>query len=446
MRKILLSSLVLASFLYAQAAPQVEITSEDIKTQNEISDANTKDITPKSLDDFFDEFANDFDINYGETKNGKTFYTGIGNAIVKENDPQFAQALEIAYQRAMLDLQKEFIKDAFGRTASSKILSYESDQSTNAREFEELAKGGTLSQIWDKITQLAGAKLDKALQDLGINTEGLTQERKKTLLKDNFIQKTMTNAFGSMQGLVPVQTIVTHKRGEYQIGVIAVISDKTRQIARDMQLKRQSLIKGKGGKKLVDYLPKDKKGFLNEYGIRLVYDENGAPVILSYGNWGFVSNSNSRVTNAIEKQAKETAVAKADAAILEFINISVSLNEERLSGDDMQQILKQSINLNDNSIKEEEQIIANVIDKVNQTIKSNSSGQLRGIRTLKNWSVTSDNGVEHIGVVRFYSYENYENTSKALEPTKLYDTKTNNANSSSKTQRKSNVVNDLDDF
>ncbi len=83
----------------------------------------------------------------------------------------------------MLNLQTEFIKDAFGRIAVSKIQNYESDGSSNAKEFEELSKGGVLSQIFDKLTQLTGAKLDKALKDLGINVEGLTEERKKTLLK-----------------------------------------------------------------------------------------------------------------------------------------------------------------------------------------------------------------------------------------------------------------------
>lgn len=442
MKKILLSSLVLASFLYAQASPKFEVTQEDVKVQNEVSDASTKDITPKSLDEFFEEFANEFEISYGQTQNGKTFYTGIGNAAVKENDPQFAQALEIAYQRAILDLQKEFIKDAFGRTATSKISSYESDQSTNNREFEELPKGGAFGQIWDKITQLAGAKLDNALKDLGVNTQGLSEEQKKTLFKDSFLQKTLTTAFGSMQGLVPVQTLVTHKRGEYQIGVIAVVSDKTRQLARDMQYKRKSLIQGKGGKKLLEYLPKDNKGFLNEYGIRLVYDESGAPIIISYGNWGFVPNANNRITNSLEKQAKETASSKADAAILEFINVSVSMSDERLSGDDIQQVIKQSTNLNDGSVQQEDQTFTNIIDKVNQTIKSQASGQLKGIRTLKSWSTTSDNGVEHVGVVRYYSYANVENTNQALNP----KSSSKSGGSGQKAQRKSNVVNTIDDF
>lgn len=57
-----------------------------------MSDASTKDIAPKSLDDFFDEFANDFGIEYGQTKEDKTFYIGKSTVAVNDTDPQFAQA------------------------------------------------------------------------------------------------------------------------------------------------------------------------------------------------------------------------------------------------------------------------------------------------------------------------------------------------------------------
>ncbi|EOZ1984436.1 TPA: hypothetical protein R6P62_001390 [Campylobacter jejuni] len=392
---LFIGSLVMASLLYAQGSQPVEITQQDINIQNEMSDASTKDITPKSIEDFFEEFADNFGIEYGITKDGKTFYTGKGTVAVNDTDPQFAQALQNAYQKAMLNLQSEFIRDAFGRIATSRIQNYEADNSTNAKEFDELPKGDKVDQILNKLTQLAGAQLDKALKDLGIDTNSLSEDRKKTLLKQEFLNKTMTNAIGSMSGLVPVQTIVTQRRGEYDIGVIAVISNKTRQLAKDMALARQSAIKGKG-KAISEYLPKDTKGFLNEYGIRLVYDENGAPIILSYGNWGYVADpSNAKKTNILEDRAKETALTI-------------------------------------------------IIDKVNSKIKASASGKIRGIRTLKKWSYTSENGIEHVGAVRFYSYENLANTNEALN-SKSNATK-NEAKKSSSIQRSSNVVNSMDDF
>ncbi|MEB2822197.1 DUF6844 domain-containing protein [Campylobacter upsaliensis] len=442
MKKILINSLILVGFLYAKP---IEISQNDINLQNELSDASQKDISPQSLDDFFDEFAQKYDIEYSQTKDGKTFYTGEAEVLLKENDPEFAKALSVAYQRAILNLQRNFIKDTFGRSATERISKYYADNSTNTKEFEELSKGGTMEQIFDKLTQLVGAKLDTALQDLGINAEGLSEERKKTLLKDEFLSKTIVNAVGQMSGLVPVQSVITHKNGAYRIGVVAVISNKTRQIARDMALGRESLIKGKG-KNIMEYLPKENAGFVNEYGIRLVYDENGSPVILSYGHWGFVPNANdARITNRLESASKESALNQADAAIIEFINLNVSLKDEQTTGDSFEQSIKQSVSINDGSTEEIESTMANVIDKINQQVKTKSSGKIRGIRTLKRWSFTAENGVEHTGVVRAYSFANLKNTNEMLQQ-KPNSQNTNSKSSGEKVQRSSNIVNSIDDF
>lgn len=164
-KKILINSLILVGFLYAKP---IEISQNDINLQNELSDASQKDISPQSLDDFFDEFAQKYDIEYSQTKDGKTFYTGEAEVLLKENDPEFAKALSVAYQRAILNLQRNFIKDTFGRSATERISKYYADNSTNAKEFEELSKGGTMEQIFDKLTQLVGAKLDTALQIWGL--------------------------------------------------------------------------------------------------------------------------------------------------------------------------------------------------------------------------------------------------------------------------------------
>ncbi len=246
-----------------------------------------------------------------------------------------------------------------------------------------------------------------------------------------------------MSGLVPVQTIITQRRGQYDIGVIAVVSSKTRQLAKDMVLSRKSNITGKG-KNISEYLSQDDKGFLNEYGIRLVYDEKGLPVILSYGNWGYVADTNNaKKTNILEDKAKNTAATIADVAIVEFINTNLSLVDETTTGESYEEIIKQSFNINDNTTQEETQNFMNIIEKINTKIKASASGKIRGISTLKKWSYTSDNGVEHVGVVRFYSYANVANINETLNPK---SSKVPIKKSSSNIQRSSNVVNDIDDF
>ena len=133
----------------------------------------------------------------------------------------------------------------------------------------------------------------------------------------------------------------------------------------------------------------------------------------------------------------------ADAAIIEFINTNLSLKNEEVTGDNYEELIKQSINVNDGSTEEQTKSITNIIDKVNKKVKASASGSIKGIRTLKKWSYTSENGIEHVGVVRFYSYANVENTNEALKSNSQSQIKEKR---SSNIQRSSNVVNSVDDF
>lgn len=456
MRKIIFGSLFIAGLLWAQGSQPVEISQQDINLQNEISDANNKDTKVKTIKDFFKEFKNNYDIEFGDTQNGITFYSGSNLVSKGADDPDFSRALSIAYQRALLKVQAEYIKDNFGRQASQKLLDYERDESSNAREFEDLPKGGTLKQIWDKVTRLAGAKLDKALQDLGVSAEGLTEEQKKKIFQNKFMMDNLVKAAGSMKGLVTVQTFVAQNEdGAYEVGVIAVMSNKTVQIAEDMRLQRESLIKGKGGKPIKEYLPKNEKDFVNEYGTRLVYDENGSPMILSYGSWGFVPRSKDSIELSRQREhALKQATLQANAAIIEFINIAINTADTGNIGEELSTELTKTVNIQDGSDFIKEENFNNVLDKVKEYVKTKSEGNLRGIRTLEDWAYTAENGARHVGVVRYYSFRNVENAneiigiqqSNAKGVSKDDSTEHIQNKAVERVERKSNMINSIDDF
>ena len=82
-------SCVILACLMATHVSATEISQTDINEQNNISDAATKDITPKTLDDFFDEFANRHSIQYGEDSTGKVFFTGRATVALSATDPSF---------------------------------------------------------------------------------------------------------------------------------------------------------------------------------------------------------------------------------------------------------------------------------------------------------------------------------------------------------------------
>lgn len=442
-----IASIAFACLLTAQVSSANEVSQADIDEQNTLSDSSTNDITPKTLEDFFDEFSDQYSIQYGEDNNGKVFFTGRATVALPATDPSFAKALNLAFDNAMLNMQSSFVRDAFGR--QSRVLQQKlfSDDSTNAREFEKLPAEGKLSQIFDKAVKLTGAKLDSALKDMGIEVdEGLSEERKKVLFTDSLVQKISETAFGGMQGLVPVQSSMTQiSSNSYEVGVIAVMSDKTKQIANDMRLKRASLVTGKG-KKIKDILPAKNEDFISEHGIRMVYNENGEPMIISYGQWSYQPASDPYMNNRKKEVATEQAISRADAAVSSFINTAIQFKRSAESSLDIENSLTEVIKGNDVLLTEK--TAKDIIDITSKEVTARSDMSLRGLRTLKRWSAKDANGVTYVGVVRFYTHANVENINRMITPPKKQTNNTTPAaeKSSQSMTRKSRVVNDMDDF
>lgn len=445
--KIFFLSMIFGVFLNATSTKSEIINANDISQQNSLSDASTQDITPKSVEDFFDEFAANHGITYGNTDKGRTFLTGKATTIKGANDAEFAKALSLAYNKALLGLQSEFIRDSFGKISIKTLKSDFSDNSSNAKEFDKLPPESAFSQILEKLSNLAGAKLDEMLEKLGVDAnKGISKERKKVLAAEKFIKDTTTKALGQISGLVPIQTVVTKNGANYDVGVIAVISNKTIQIANDMKNKRNSLIKGKG-KSIKELIPQKNEDFLNEFGIRLVYDENAKPVILSYGRWGYVKNSSDDYINSRQKDiAINSAIAQADGAISEFVLTNLSFSENKKFGEEIEHAITQTINSSETT--ESEAVLKHIIDKTTSEIKAHSTMSLKGIRTLKRWVATDENGVEHVGVVRFYSYENVKNTDEFINSAKKAEKNSQNSpkNESKDASRTSKMVNNIEDF
>lgn len=466
MKKILLSVALIATLAYAQneanlegenadivtamaSLPPQEITQNDISIQNEISDAKNKDITPKSVDEFFEEFAQNHNIAYGVSEGGKVFFTGKATVALPSTDPSFAKALSLAFDEAMLNLQAEFVRDAFGRQSITQIQKFFSDDSTNAREFEDLPPEGVFTQLMNKATSLVGAQLDKALESLGVNMSGLTEERKKVLFMDTLIQQMQTLAAGAMQGLVPVQTVSTKvSDSHYEVGVIAVMSPKTAQVASDIKRKRPSVIKG-NGKNVREFLPANNQDYLNEYGIRMVYNEKGSPVIISYGQWSYLPDDDVYVSNRKKQNATEQAISRADSAIAGFVNTSVNFKRSQENSKEIENSITQIIK--SDHVSEKTENAKNIIDTTTKEVIARSSLQLKGIRTLKTWSAKDSNGIEYVGAVRMYSYDNVANTNEILKTSQdaaqgRVVEKPSAARNSNDVSKKSHIVNDMNDF
>jgi len=447
LKSILMGALFISMNLNAEEIQNSNVISKsDIEKQNEMS--KSEPAKKESMREFFRRVAKEMGFNtYGAKKEGTMFFFK-GEAIVslKPTDPDFGKALIIAYEKAIIDLQSNYIIDTFGKTSSERISKLYQDKSTNAKKFEEEIKNeGKVEGVINKALDFVEAKLDEGLEEMGKNPERLNQKQKKSLFKNEFIKLVLTTSYGTMSGLVPIKTKVTSdKKGNYSVGVVAVISEKTKQIARDMTLKRKSIIKGKG-RDINTLIPQNNEEFLNELGIRLTYDLEGKPTIISYGRWSY---SNDSSDSYINKMAVQTALDQsktlADAMIVEFMNTRLSFKQNSETGEIIDRGITQEIDSENGAENISEEVIKNIVDKISKEIKATATGSLRGISTLTDWEATDKNGINHVGVVRVWSYDTVSAVNNMLKPKKVTNSGTSKTSVTNTFESKQ--VNDVSDF
>jgi hypothetical protein len=445
-------------------SPVSKATAGDVdETQNDLSSANAiAEQNPETLNDWKRDFEDKFGVTIGITEDGKTFF--FGEAVVRVNplDSAYAKELALTYDKAMLNLQSNFILQTYGDFAAQAISDEFVDDSTNAREFapvklKEEAAQGKVGLILDKFVDVVDKKLDAMLVEQGVPVDEIqkqTIEQKKLLFKDNFRKDMTKKAFASMSGLVPVQTkILTTSRGgkkTVKLGIIAIMSDKTVQFAKDMAKRRTTNVKGKPSS-IKNILPLDSKGYLDEVGLRYVYDKKGRPMLISYGRWSVVGKtSNAARYERKIQNAKEKARMFAEANIGEFMKSNInaaqgvvaeSINEEVAS--------KISTIENNKVINEEEQSkeIGETLDKSFKKLTRSSKFKLRGTSQITTWEATDENGILHVGSVVSWTYSQLENANNIVNGTKKKKyVKKQKKKPAKNVSRSSRVVNSMDDF
>jgi hypothetical protein len=436
--KISAISIALSAMLFAntdaqpigQDMPQNEtqgVTATDTD-QTAISIPQADDNIPaQSFGEWSDEFLAKFGYNYGITKNGKTFFRASEVVTVKPTDPAFGKELQFAYEKAFLKLQADFILQTYGTIVGQTVSDYFEDDSTNAKEFEpvkveESTKKGKLSSMLDKAIAVLDKKLDQILEEQGVEKSELNKmsvAQKKKLFKDNIANSSMKKAYQSISGLVPVKTTIvkdSNSAGSFvRVGIIAVMSDKTLQFAKDMSKKRPTHIRGKG-KNLRDVMPIKDKDYLNEIGIRYLYGEDGRPMLLSYGRWSVVNKSNnpSRYAKKIET-AKAKAMTIAQIAISQFQSTQITAQESAEAESISEEIAKKVTNFEGDEIMgtdESVDTINETLDKYFKKIKAKTKMKLRGTSLVRSWEAKDENGIIHVGSVVAWSYDTLESANE----------------------------------
>ncbi|MHC5065852.1 MAG: DUF6844 domain-containing protein [Planctomycetota bacterium] len=368
-------------------------------------------MTPSEMvEDSFRRFATSKNISYGTVDDrGRRYYRAQAQVDKASASADWARARALAYEEALLKIWVEHAKGIYGRNEVELLNELEENNSEDAETFpEDLPTESRLQAIVDKLLKLADEKLNEKLREIGIDPAEFSAkpaEQKKTLFRKEMVKKMMTRAVGSVTGIMPIQTIEgSDGAGTHSIGVIAVHSPKTQQLAHDIQKGKAPLLTGKPKKKLQEQIPRSAKDRANMFGVRVLFDENGSPCIVSYGQWSHnYTGSSLRQRERRNESALRRARELADAQITLFTNANLSFSSDSTVGQAIEEVM-----VKDGDGNERRDEINKVIDTAFEKAKATARSSLAGRRDFDTWRYRHPYGQEISGCIRVWTIESKE--------------------------------------
>ena len=416
MKKIVpLGLAILSSFTFSfsqeqpSSKPQEKAATIEFISPQSAQDMDASDIVERQIEDF----ANRLGISYGVPDNkGRIFFYSVRTLNV--HSPNFIKARIAAFDKAYLEAQRDLAlylgKDIFTKTLAKTLEDYSEGKGLENKQ-------SNWQVLKKKLLALTDAALNKALEKLGVNPEKLgsmSLAEKRTLFLDTIKRQTIIKTFHELSGSVPVKTFEgINKDSNYAVGVILMYSPKLKQVAYDIVHKRESVYwNPKKGKPINAYLPKTDKGWYSSWNVRVVWDKQGYPAILSFGQWGENWSKNPKKRERYKKHIYHMADTLADAYIADFLAASVAATKmsEAGAGTKTVQILDPE--------QPVEKDIESTYDKYKEEIKRTAKVlNIRGIGTVARRTIYPKIGDRRfiIGVVvKAYTYESAQKA-KGLE-------------------------------
>ncbi|GAA3716489.1 hypothetical protein GCM10022421_25360 [Oceanisphaera sediminis] len=347
---------------------------------------------------------------------------GVADVSRPPTSPDWADARSIAYLQAQTKAREALIKELY-ISISSEVMR-EAFKTNQQPEFtpEELQRSGKLEAMFDKVVAVADASLDQKLVELGVDPQefNAAPPSKRKLMMRKAISRTVnTQSRGEIGGAMIIRTFeITDKNGNTSVAAVLSTSNKMKNVLASL---RQS--KGhvqpepeKRGINLDNFLESNKANLMYEYGVKLMHDEQGYPMLVSFGMAGNDCNPvDYEECNDNRDFAFIEAEQEAYAHISEAYNLYGSVNTETSKG----QVREKNATLTKTDAGEEtlEELTTKLLKETRQMSKMSSSVKgLVGLQVAKRWThkhPTSDREINGVVVAWHPQKEQAMRTFKA---------------------------------
>lgn len=321
----------------APAEPAAVLADEMNKTVSTHANAPTaSSIVQKDIEDYCREAK----ITLGTvTPKGAKYLAHVEPVLAKAGSPNFVRSRSLAFAKAYQNALAEYVIGKVGETATETLVTYFDDDSSDRLE-PATTIAGTQERIKEKVDQLTEAQLDKGLRELGVTPAGSITEV-RALARNIILSKSIKTAAGAASGVVPVQTFEGWNESPdasvqlYAVGVIVRGGRDTEAVANALRAKEKpALQKPELAISVADAMPSDEE-LVSQFGVRMFFDENGTPALLSFGQFGsgYTGDDPVRQERAA-KMALMQAETIADDQLTTFINSRIEVSRESNYGEE----------------------------------------------------------------------------------------------------------------
>ena len=335
---------------------------------------------------------------------------GTSLVALKADDKRWGKARSLAFQNAFIQAMGAYMKSVRQRTSVSQMREFfaEDIPESELRYQEGETSDSYVKRVVLKSAALVERTLDQKLVESGMSDDEIerlsTPTQKRTALAERISRRTFNEAIGSAAGLIPVKTFEgIDDEGNSAIGVVAVFSERMRHIAN--RISRGDVIRPDPDREhdsIMDQIDSYEKDELpNEFGVRVMWDDQGYPAIVSFGQWGWwPANLSKRKRAQRRKFALRQAENDALSNLTIFIKASTRFTEESNVGAD----LEQAFNLPRGGVPEEFEDVQ-IADKLVETARIKAEVDLTGYTRERSWSARHPLLEEHelVGVVAYWS-------------------------------------------
>jgi hypothetical protein len=245
-------------------------------------------------------------------------HAGSAQVGIPSQSKGWADARVIAYKEALQQAREAMIRQLYMDVSTETARRvFKTNQGPEVPE-DGFKNSNVFSALLDKWVALKGATYDEELRELGIDPEQYNSAPpsvRKRMMEKSIMDETRQRARGDISGSIIVKSFeASDDNGNSAVSVVIAASNKMKNTLAGLRGSQGDIrpVAEKAGEPIMDYLINNRENLMFTIGTKLVWDEKGFPVLLSFGMSGNDCDPTD-MTSCIDNQEFSFIEAEADA-------------------------------------------------------------------------------------------------------------------------------------